>query len=149
MTSKTDISTGTTTARMDKIVDTMSSAMLTGTLPAPPVVAVTAGRTAAALTAWTLPATIRPAASESTGWISVITLALVGEGGGTDVEIESSSAADVGNTMRSAGSGQYIFNLSTKRSQFNGGQDLTPGQYQLTITGSDLQEVMVGFTIRP
>src|SRR3972149_1610541 len=76
----------------------------------------------------------------------VITLALVGEGGGTDVEIESSSAADVGNTMRSAGSGQYIFNLSTKRSQFNGGQDLTPGQYQLTITGSDLQEVMVGFT---
>jgi len=76
MTSKTDISTGTTTARMDRIVDTMSSAMLTGTLPAPPVVAVTAGRTAAALTAWTLPATIRPAASESTGWISVITLAL-------------------------------------------------------------------------
>ena len=30
--------------------------------------------------------------------------------------------------------GQYVFNLSTKRSQFNSGQDLTEGRYRLTIT---------------
>ena len=78
----------------------------------------------------------------------LITLALVGDGGGTEVEIESSSAADAGNTMRSAGSGQYIFNLSTKRSQFNGGLDLVPGRYHLTISGANLQQIDVEFTIR-
>jgi hypothetical protein len=43
--------TGMTIARMDKIVETMSSRMLTGTFPVPPVEAVTAGRTATDLTA--------------------------------------------------------------------------------------------------
>ncbi len=31
--------------------------------------------------------------------------------------------------------GQYLFNLSTKRSQFAGGQDLTAGTYHLWVTG--------------
>jgi len=80
----------------------------------------------------------------------VISLVLVGDGGGPVNEVESSSAADDGNTMRSAGDGQYIFNLSTKRSQFNAGQDLTPGVYQLTISSpASFADVVVQFTIRP
>jgi hypothetical protein len=53
--------------------------------------------------------------------------------------------------MRSAGDGQYIFNLSTKRSQFNTGQDLRAGIYQLTISASspsEFADVVVQFSIR-
>ncbi|HEV8149900.1 MAG TPA: hypothetical protein VGP61_06905, partial [Gemmatimonadales bacterium] len=60
-------------------------------------------------------------------------------------------AADDGTTMRSAGDGQYIFNLSTKRSQFNTGQDLRAGIYQLTISASspsEFADVVVQFSIR-
>ncbi len=64
-------------------------------------------------------------------------------------EVVSSSAADSGNVMRPAGNGQYIFNLSTKRSQFNAGQDLIPGTYELTIWGSSFADVLVKFAIRP
>jgi hypothetical protein len=49
---------------MERTVETKSSKMLTGTFPAPPVVAVTAGRTAMDFTAWTLPETNRPSAIE-------------------------------------------------------------------------------------
>jgi hypothetical protein len=63
-------------------------------------------------------------------------------------EVESSSAADEGTQMRSAGDGQYIFNLSTKRSQFAAGQDLTPGVYRLTISNTDFEDVVVLFTLR-
>ena len=80
----------------------------------------------------------------------VIALTLLGPSGGPVNEVESSSAADNGNTMRSAGDGQYLFNLSTKRSQFNAGQDLTPGVYQLTISSPGaFADVVVGFSIRP
>lgn len=48
-------------------------------------------------------------------------------------EVTSSSAADTGATMRYS-SGQYIFNLSTKLSQFNAGQDLTAGTYLIWLT---------------
>ena len=79
-----------------------------------------------------------------------VSLSLLGPGGEPVNEIESSSAADAGNTMRSAGDGQYIFNLSTKRSQFNAGEDLTPGIYQLTISQPGVfADVVVQFTIRP
>lgn len=79
-----------------------------------------------------------------------LALALVGLGDTPVNEIVSSSAADVGTTMRSAGDGQYIFNLSTKRSQFNSGQDLTPGEYQLTISSpGSFEDVLVRFSIRP
>ena len=79
-----------------------------------------------------------------------ISLVLVDQGGVPVNDIESSSAADTGNTMRSAGDGQYIFNLSTKLSQFNGGQDLTPGPYQLTISsGGQFTDIVVQFSIRP
>ena len=53
--------------RKDTTVDVMSSAMLTGTFPAPPVVAVTSGRTAADFARCTLPATSRPQAIARTG----------------------------------------------------------------------------------
>lgn len=59
--------TGNTMERMESVVETTSSNMLTGTLPAPAVLAVMAGRTAAALTAWTLPATSKPAMIEMMG----------------------------------------------------------------------------------
>ena len=67
---------GITIARIDVIVAKISSAILTGTLPTPPVVAVTAGRTAVDFTAWTLPEINIPDASATTGWISLRTLAL-------------------------------------------------------------------------
>ncbi len=79
-----------------------------------------------------------------------ISLELVDLGGVPVNEILSSSAADAGTTMRSAGDGQYIFNLSTKLSQFNAGQDLRPGVYQLTIASpGDFLDVVVRFSIRP
>ena len=58
-------------------------------------------------------------------------------------ELISSSSADSGTTMRFTGSpdNQYIFNLSTKRSQFNAGQDLTGGTYHVWITGDSIAEV--------
>lgn len=59
----------------------------------------------------------------------------------------SSSAADEGTTMRPAGNGQYIFNLSTKRSQFSPNSDLTPGRYQVRILG-EFEDVVVQFTLR-
>ena len=67
---------GITIARIDMTVEKMSSAMLTGTFPTPPVAAVTAGRTATDLTACTLPEISSPQINASTGWTSVITLAL-------------------------------------------------------------------------
>lgn len=81
-----------------------------------------------------------------------IGLALVDlDNGGELVDLVSSSAADDGTTMRSAGDGQYIFNLSTKRSQFAaGGGDLRSGLYELTISSpGDFEDVVVRFTIRP
>lgn len=77
-----------------------------------------------------------------------VSLALVDLGGGPVNELISSSAADEGTTMRSAGDGQYIFNLSTKRSQFNAGEDLRSGVYQLTISSpSQFADVVVSFAI--
>lgn len=80
-----------------------------------------------------------------------IGLALVDlDNGGELVDLVSSSAADNGTTMRSAGNGQYIFNLSTKRSQFAAGGDLRSGLYELTISSpADFEAVVVRFTIRP
>lgn len=61
----------------------------------------------------------------------------------------SSAAADTGNTMRWDSSGaQYIFNLSTKRSQFNGGADLTDGTYTLRITAAELAPISVSLRIK-
>jgi len=78
-----------------------------------------------------------------------VALAKVGPGDGTVNELVSSSAADTGTTMRYAGDSQYIFNLSTKLSQFNAGQDLTAGRYRLTITAPSLAPVVVYFDLRP
>ncbi len=78
-----------------------------------------------------------------------VSLARVGPDGGADVnELESSSAADEGTMMRSAGNGQYIFNLSMKNSQFDAGRDLTTGVYQLTISSPAFADVVVGFALR-
>lgn len=79
-----------------------------------------------------------------------VALALIDLGGGPVNELISSSAADDGTTMRNAGNGQYIFNLSTKRSQFNAGEDLRAGVYQLTISSpGQFADVVVQFAIRP
>lgn len=48
--SRTNTRTGTTIAAIDRIVARMSYAMLTGGLPTPAVITLTAGRTAAFLT---------------------------------------------------------------------------------------------------
>jgi hypothetical protein len=69
-------------------------------------------------------------------------------------ELISSSAADTGTTMRYAGGdGHYIYNLSTKRSQFcpssacsNG--DLTQGSYRVRITDPTIAPVEAIFDLR-
>ena len=101
----------------------------------------------------TIPVKIRITDCVSGGGVNTlapqISLALVDLGGGPVNELVSSSAADDGTTMRSAGDGQYIFNLSTKRSQFNAGQDLRAGVYQLTISSpGEFEDVVVQFAIR-
>jgi hypothetical protein len=65
-------------------------------------------------------------------------------------ELVSSSAADTGTTMRYTGApdNQYMFNLSTKRSQFNAGQDLTAGTYQLCITAPEIANVVAYLDIK-
>lgn len=68
--------TGTTIDKMDRVVEVMSSAILTGTLAVPPVAAVTAGRIAADFTACTPPEISSPKASARIGLISVTTLVL-------------------------------------------------------------------------
>ncbi len=101
----------------------------------------------------TLPVKIRIADCVSGDGVNtlapVVSLALVDLGGGPVNELVSSSAADDGTTMRSAGNGQYIFNLSTKRSQFNAGQDLRSGVYELRISSpGEFEDVVVQFAIR-
>jgi len=65
-------------------------------------------------------------------------------------EVVSSSAADVGNTMRFAGEpgNQYIFNLSTRRSQFNADQNLVPGSYHIWLTGDGIAQVDAWFDVK-
>ena len=77
-----------------------------------------------------------------------VSLGFIGAGGQSVNELVSSSAADDGTTLRNAGNGQYIFNLSTKNSQFNVGQDLTVGSYQLTISSPAFADVVVTFALR-
>jgi hypothetical protein len=62
-------------------------------------------------------------------------------------EVVSSSAADTGNEMRFTET-QYIFNLSTKKSQFNAGRDLTEGRYELTIKIGGVTQITVEFGLR-
>ncbi|MDP1858750.1 MAG: hypothetical protein Q8K82_08765 [Gemmatimonadaceae bacterium] len=84
------------------------------------------------------------------GATPVVTLSSLGEDGTLSPvnEVISSSAADEGTTMRPAGNGQYIFNLSTKRSQFYAGRDLAPGRYEVRIS-EQFEDVVVQFTLRP
>ena len=73
-------------------------------------------------------------------------LALVGGG---DASVVSSSAADLGDVMRSSGGtgGQYQYDLSTKRSQL-GGHDLPAGTYHLWVTGAGLPQVDATIDLR-
>jgi hypothetical protein len=63
-------------------------------------------------------------------------------------EVVSSSSADNGNLMRYDGSGEYIFNLSTKRSQFNAGNDLTSGRYRLDVIGPAIATISTDINLR-
>jgi hypothetical protein len=64
--------------------------------------------------------------------------------GAAVTEAPPAASADAGNVMRWSPDGaQYIFNLSTKRSQFAAGGDLTNGTYELEIyVGSQLYETV-------
>jgi hypothetical protein len=41
-----------------------------------------------------------------------------------------------------------MFNLSTKRSQFNAGQDLTQGRYELRVKHPMIADAVVQFDLR-
>jgi hypothetical protein len=77
-----------------------------------------------------------------------VALVKIANAGGNVNVLASSSAADIGSTMRSTGDGNYVFNLSTKRSQFNLGSDLTDGAYRLTITDATFTAVVAEFSLR-
>lgn len=85
------------------------------------------------------------------GLAPTFSLERVGDDGGTSTPVtllESSSAADDGNTLRSAGEGQYLFNFSTKKSGFASG-GLTAGRYRLRISASGaFDDVVVEFRLR-
>jgi hypothetical protein len=57
-------------------------------------------------------------------------------------EVVSNATPDVGRTMRWADT-QYLFNLSSKRSQFAAGQDLTAGKYEVKVTEGTLPAPVV------
>jgi hypothetical protein len=81
----------------------------------------------------------------------VLTVHLQRTDGSADVvnEVVSSSGADTGSQMRYDSSGrQYIFNLSTKNSQFSAGQDLVTGTYHLWVTGTFITQVDASFDAR-
>lgn len=77
-----------------------------------------------------------------------VSLGLVGAADGAVNEVVSSSAADTGNTMRLSGN-HYMFNFSTKKSQFSDGKDLTAGRYKLTISDPASTPTEVFFDLRP
>lgn len=66
---------------------------------------------------------------------------------GTVNEVVSTSAADTGSIMRFDGT-QNIYNLSTKNSEFNAGQSLTQGRYELTLSDPTIKSVVVQFDLR-
>ena len=84
------------------------------------------------------------------GLTLTVNLALVDPTAVTVNELVSSSAADLGTTMRFTGAPDnlYIFNLSTKRSQFNAGQDLIMGTYHVWITGVGIAQADAYFDAR-
>ena len=68
---------------------------------------------------------------------------------GTVNEAPPAASADFGNVMRwSADGQQYIFNLSTKRSQFSPTSDLVAGTYRLRISVGGIQYEEVFFSLR-
>ncbi len=67
--------------------------------------------------------------------------------GGPEADVASSSAADEGVRMR-VSDGQYLFNLSTKRSTAAGGGDLTPGTYRLWVTSPEIAPAEVLLDLR-
>jgi hypothetical protein len=85
------------------------------------------------------------------GLTPTFTLERVGDDGASSTPVtilESSSAVDEGNTLRSAGEGQYLFNFSTKRSGF-GSSGLIAGLYRLRIgAGGAFDDVVVEFRLR-
>jgi hypothetical protein len=90
-----------------------------------------------------------PSGKPVDGLAPKISLAMIAPTSGDVNEVLFPGNADVGNTMRGLGSGAYMFNLSTKLSQFNAGQDLVPGRYRLTITDpSFTAPVVVEFGLR-
>jgi hypothetical protein len=63
--------------------------------------------------------------------------------------IVSSAEVDEGTTLRSAGEGQYLFNLSTKLSQLDGSIELPPGEYRLIVSSpGDFPDVVYQFWLQ-
>jgi hypothetical protein len=51
--------------------------------------------------------------------------------------------------LRSAGEGQYLFNLSTKLSQLDGSIELPPGEYRLIVSSpGDFPDVVYQFWLQ-
>ena len=80
------------------------------------------------------------------GLTLVLSLTQLGSGSGSENEAVVQSVPDAGNTMRFDGD-QYVYNLSTKRSALNDGNDLPAGRYLLTVTGSSIPTRSVKFDL--
>jgi hypothetical protein len=83
------------------------------------------------------------------GLVLKVALAKLDSSGTPVNEVIVDSVPDVGNTMRFSGApdSQYIYNLSTKRSQLSTpvGSDLTSGSYRVTVSGSTIASTTADF----
>jgi hypothetical protein len=86
------------------------------------------------------------------GLVLKVALAKLDSSGTPVNEVIVDSVPDVGNTMRFSGApdSQYIYNLSTKRSQLSTpvGSDLTSGSYRVTVSGSTIASTWADFDPR-
>jgi PKD repeat protein len=80
------------------------------------------------------------------GLTLTVGLTLLGESSGAENEAVVSSVPDDGNTMRFADA-HYIYNLATKRSALNHGDDLPPGRYRLSVVGVQIPTRTVEFDL--
>ena len=67
---------------------------------------------------------------------------------GTDAQLHAPNGSDAVMRYLGGAGSQYLLTLSTKRSQFAGGQDLAPGTYHLWVEAPGLPSTEAWFDLR-